>query len=704
MAKLHPNMFKMRLLALGAMMVMLACVRHAEATSPRQLVEVADLSSPVVSPDGRRVAFRLEQAAIERNTIDASWYVQELDSATLPLRVADGGFAMHAFHGLSSPEMPVWSHDARWIYYRAMIDGRVDIWRAAADGSVAEAVTQDAADVRDFYLSVDGNTLVYSVGAAREQVIAAERSEYDQGVLVNKSVPIGQPLFRSSFIDGRATTQRYRAGRELERVGLLADVEDQWRAINLVTGQRRDLAPADRLPGRPVASASPDVGAEQLKRTVDRQRDRVALLTRTGDGEGMYVKPYAELTVLLGRGTRQTVKCQVELCRNKAITDVQWLPDSDDLLFTVTDDDEGLSQTIFRWNIATGTVNPIVRARGLLNGGRDALSSCGISARMLVCVAAEADRPPRLERIDLGTGERHVLFDPNAALALDIAATTSVRLLRWRDEDGQVFSGQFFPARRTGDAVPPLFVNYYRCSGFVRGGTGDEWPLVSLAEQGISALCINYAPLPLDAVKRYDQGLSAIRSAVNLLASAGEVDRNRVGMGGLSLGAEVTLWAVANSDLLAAASVSSPAHTPLTYELRSIYDDTFFPALQKYWQLQAPGETPERWRRLSLVFNLNKVRAPIVMQLPEQEYLQSLDYAVPLIKAGLAELYVFPDEAHFKFLPRHRLAVYERNLDWFRFWLQGYEDPDRSKADQYRHWRQMRDARDGVKGTTAPSK
>lgn len=164
-----------RLLALGVILVTLACARDVEAISPRRLVEVADLSSPVISPDGRRVAFRLEQANIERNTIDTTWYVQDVNGAAPPLRLADGGFAMQAFYGLPSPETPVWSSDGRWIYYRAIIDGRIDIWRAAVDGSAAEAVTRDAADVRDFYLSADGRTLAYSVGATREQVIAAER-------------------------------------------------------------------------------------------------------------------------------------------------------------------------------------------------------------------------------------------------------------------------------------------------------------------------------------------------------------------------------------------------------------------------------------------------------------------------------------------------------------------------------------------------
>jgi len=109
------------------------------------------------------------------------------------------------------------------------------------------------------------------------------------------------------------------------------------------------------------------------------------------------------------------------------------------------------------------------------------------------------------------------------------------------------------------------------------------------------------------------------------------------------------------------------------------------------WGLGSPSETPERWKVLSPVFNLDNIRAPILMQTPEQEYVYGLDYEIPLIREHRADLYVFPNEPHQKFQPKHKLAVYERNLDWFRFWLQGYEDPAPSKVAQYIRWRAMRE-------------
>jgi dipeptidyl aminopeptidase/acylaminoacyl peptidase len=237
-----------------------------------------------------------------------------------------------------------------------------------------------------------------------------------------------------------------------------------------------------------------------------------------------------------------------------------------------------------------------------------------------------------------------------------------------------------------------LFVNYYDCRGFLRGGLGDEWPFASLAENGVSALCINQAPYRLDAVERYGLGLSAVRSVVDLLASKGEIDRTKVGMGGLSFGTEATLWTVMKSDLLAAASVTSIGMSRNYYLFGTMRGEVYLRPLKEFWQLGSPEETAERWRLLSPAANLDKIKAPILMQMPEQEYVMALDYAIPLIRDQRADLYVFPNEPHQKFQPRHKLAAYERNIDWFRFWLQGYEDPDPAKRAEYKRWRVMKAA------------
>jgi hypothetical protein len=40
--------------------------------------------------------------------------------------------------------------------------------------------------------------------------------------------------------------------------------------------------------------------------------------------------------------------------------------------------------------------------------------------------------------------------------------------------------------------------------------------------------------------------------------------------------------------------------------------------------------------------------------------------------------------------PAASVASEGGSVDWFRFWLQGYEDPDPVKAEQYKGWSDLR--------------
>lgn len=677
-------------ICLGSLLLVTAicCASDATAISPRQLVETVDIGLPSLSPGGDRVAFRVERPSIERNTYDTAWYVQRLEDGSLPARVAEGGVPLRDSAGLPVPASAVWSSDGRWLYYRALIDGRVDVWRAATDGSGATPLTLDPADVQAFQLLAD-DRLAYSVGPTRAEVTAAEQGEYERGIRIDANAPTSQNLFRSGLTEGRLATQRL--GFWFDRVPLLAHRQVQWVEMDLGSGekQRLEAEPASQMTVE--LAALPKTWGEPFKGTRERDGGRVAFLARrsASDGGGRATR----LVAMTDRSGDKPVLCAADLCTGQNITDLQWRPGHNEVMFTVTDPEAGMAQSIFRWNVETGTVHPVTRSDGLLSGGRDERSACGVSTGALVCVAAGAAVPPRLEHVDLATGERRLLYDPNAALAQAVAVNGTPWLLQWTDVEGNRFSGQFFPAKARGDRPPPLFVTYYKCPGFQRGGYGDEWPLAAFAAHGIAALCINAAPFQATAVDRYSTGLSAVEAAVALLGAKGEIDAARIGMGGLSFGTEVTIWTAMHSRLLSAASTTSPMLSRTMYLHGSLKGEAFFNGLAGTWQSGAPEDTPAQWQVLAPELNLERIDAPILMQMPEQEYLWALDYAIPLIREKRADVYAFPHEAHFKFQPRHLLSANERNLDWFRFWLLGEEDADPAKPAQYEVWRSMREAK-----------
>src|SRR3546814_10117165 len=135
-------------------------VAGASILPSRALVEVADLGNPVISPDGRKVAYRLVRASVERDKYDTVWYVQALAGSAEPRRVSDGGVPLREYNaGLVAPAPAAWSPDGRWIYYRMLMEGRIAVWRSAEDGSGAGDDTAAAAEVRALVLEADGRPL-----------------------------------------------------------------------------------------------------------------------------------------------------------------------------------------------------------------------------------------------------------------------------------------------------------------------------------------------------------------------------------------------------------------------------------------------------------------------------------------------------------------------------------------------------------------
>lgn len=151
------------------------------------------------------------------------------------------------------------------------------------------------------------------------------------------------------------------------------------------------------------------------------------------------------------------------------------------------------------------------------------------------------------------------------------------------------------------------------------------------------------------------------------------------------------MWAVIHPKLIAAASVASPQFEPSSYWFNAVRGRDYRETLRQIWGLGPPDEASDGWKLVSPALNADRIRVPLLMQLSEQESRYAIELRSRLsYSATPFEIYVFPDEPHLKMQPRHRLAAYQRNLDWFRFWLMGEEDLGPAKAQQYRRWRALR--------------
>jgi dipeptidyl aminopeptidase/acylaminoacyl peptidase len=204
-------------------------------------------------------------------------------------------------------------------------------------------------------------------------------------------------------------------------------------------------------------------------------------------------------------------------------------------------------------------------------------------------------------------------------------------------------------------------------------------------------------------------------SAVDELDRRGLIDPNKVGIIGFSR----TGWYVE----------FALVHSRVHFAAATVTDNVQY-SLSDYWLIPSFGskgdqmyggppfgETLMNWRKYSISFNLEAIHTPLLMEEMGYGIHDDRRYSIPVnlavryeITKGLAslgkpvEMYYYPNEDHQLDHPRARQATMQRNLDWYRFWLLGYEEPDPSKKEQYRRWEalkglQQQDAASRPQGT-----
>ncbi|HLZ78586.1 MAG TPA: Atxe2 family lasso peptide isopeptidase [Sphingomonas sp.] len=655
------------------LMLAAALAGAAGPVSIPDIVEVADISGLATSPDGKLVAFRTEHAAIDRNGYELAWYVVPADGSAPPRKIADGGEALFEDSGVLATATPIWSPRSNAIYVRALIDGAVQVWRAPVDGSGATEVTQDPANVRDLAANPNGQGLVYHVGAPRAAIEAAERRSDDGGVLVDASVDMAQPMVRGAFVDGRLASQRF-IGSWFDRGDIL------WQTPVITRSLDWDQRDAGEQGGFPASSSRPGSTGTidpATVATIERVNGHPVVIAKLGDG--------------------RRVSCTAILCRTGNPVSVVTIPGDGRLLVTMSD--LALHQTLLRWDPVRQQVERIAAVPGLLNGGREPEMPCAATRGELVCVEAEASAPPRLVRVDLAGHRQAIVFDPNAQLRATIRMSVHTRI--WHDPSGSDHGAELvLPTGPKPAAGFPLLISYYHCPGFLRGGLGDELPLLPLASQGIAALCINRAandPTHQDPAVDYDHAVSGISSIVETLAGEHLVDPSHVGMGGLSFGSEVVVQVALRTHLLSAVSIATGLLEPSTYWMHGVAGRDYAEELEKVFGLGPPDYDAAPWKKQSLALRIEDLDIPILLQMPEQEARTTMELMSRATRLGKPiESWVFAREPHIKNRPRHKLAVYDRNADWFRFWLQGKVDAAPDKWEQYRRWKGLAAGRHGT--------
>jgi dipeptidyl aminopeptidase/acylaminoacyl peptidase len=130
------------------------------AFTPRDLVSLARISDPQVSPDGRHVVYVQSETDFEANRLRSDlWLVETGPANARPRRVTQ-----HA----ASDRHPRWSVDGGSIYFLSSRTGATQVWRLPLNGGEAVQITDYPLDVGTFRLSRDGSRMALSMEVFRD--------------------------------------------------------------------------------------------------------------------------------------------------------------------------------------------------------------------------------------------------------------------------------------------------------------------------------------------------------------------------------------------------------------------------------------------------------------------------------------------------------------------------------------------------------
>jgi dipeptidyl aminopeptidase/acylaminoacyl peptidase len=311
----------------------------------------------------------------------------------------------------------------------------------------------------------------------------------------------------------------------------------------------------------------------------------------------------------------------------------------------------------------------------------------------LIQVKQDLNEPPTLAVTDCQAGQHKMLWNPNPQLArMELGDASD---FRWKDESGYQWTGALLkPPGYVAGTRYPLVIQTY---GFVPkefladGLFTTAFAARPLAAADIVVLQIWWRSDHAGTVDEVPEQILGYESAIARLTSEGLINPDRIGIAGFSRTCyHVESELIKNPLRFSAATIADGVD--FSYLQHLLFSSTHRKGTEMYGA--APfGEGLRKWVDNAPGFHLDRIRTPLRIEaigpasvLTEWEIYSSLrEQNKPV------DLVYIPDGQHILQKPLERMASQQGNVDWFRFWLKGEEDPDPTKAGQYARWRKLRE-------------
>ena len=625
--------------------------------------ELKNVGAPVISPDGKWVAY----------TVTETDYEDDNRETRIWMSPTDGGQALPMTAAGYSASSPKWSPDGNYLSFMASRGDveKTQVWTLNMKGGEAVQLTDIEQGVSDFEWSPKSERLLLMIKDKKEE---SERPE--------------------PYVIDRLQFKRDYAGYlDRRRTHIYTFTPDDTSAVQLTFGDFDDSQAVWSPDGNRIAfvsnrTSNPDGNVNSDIWVVD-ANDPEKGLTKITQNPGGDSSPawspdgrsivhtsvvdtsaiwYAtnKLTVSAADGRGNSKIYMDGLDRN--ISDPTYSDNGDSIWFLIED----------RGETQLASLNADGRNLRRVISGDLSIRSFDLEGELIATLQSSVDRPHEIFIWDGNKQNRITKVNDELIEARKIA---NVEEIRFNSKDGTPIEGfMVTPADYEGNKRLPSIL-------WIHGGPVAQYEhSFSFIPQLYAAN--DYAVLLINprGSSGYGQAFSEVLFAdwgnkdfedvmagVDHAIERGVADPNKLGVGGWSYGGILTNYVITKTDRFEGA-ISGASETLY----RSNYGHDHY---QLTWEkeLGLPWETPEKWERISPFNDVDKVTTPTLWIGGAEDWnvpiLGSEQMYQAMKRLGLeTQLVVYPGEHHGIRKPTFQKDRFERFLGWFDTYVKGIEE------------------------------
>ncbi len=658
-----------------------AAARVAEAppaASPRPIAiadyfVIASISDPRWSPDGRWIAY----------TVTTTDRKKDETASRIFMAPANGGDAVPMTAPGSSASSPRFSPDGRHLAFLAARDGgKTQVYALFREGGDAVRLTEVPQGVRAYEWSPDGRRLVLVLKDPTPEEIAASEGKEKSPDEAAKPHVITRLQFKRDYVGYLDSLRDHlyvfdRESKSLNQItsGGYDDAEPAWspdgRFIAFTSNRTEDPDANYNTDLFVVSADATDKGATLRRLTVNPGPDsgpawspdgrHIAFLSTTDVDAIVYATPHLAVVPAAG-GEARVLTASID----RHVSTPRFSRDGRSIYFLLEDAGE---LNLARIPREGGRLTRVLEGPRVVNDFD--LGPDGAVAALI----GEPRRPPEISL--LRDGDLRRLTRANDALMANLRLG-DVEKIRFESRDGTPIEA--FVVR------PPGFDASARYPALLRihGGPVAQYDYGFNFEAQLFAANGYVVVLPNPrGSSGYGQAFSMgiwrswgekdyedVMAAVDHAIGRGNVDPERLGVGGWSYGGMLTNHVITKTDRFKAAITGASA----TLYVANYGHDQY----QRWWEteLGLPWRNRDLWERLS---PFNRVEAVVT---PTLIVGGAIDWNVPILNSEqlyqalrrlgrTAELVVYPGQYHSISRPSYREDLYTRYLAWYDTHVKG---------------------------------